>query len=367
MIAIHKQKMINELIQIINSWNEYSEQIYGFTKKDAKIFLQRLQVGIYNSILKSSYWFASLPTTSSLVKIEKEKNKLQSYTNITEENYLVYSIIQEIKEYIDYLSNWQKVYQKPFITVNGDEQSPLTFKELAEFSNLYNEVLHKNYTWQEARYINEEIEKLNIKENKDFPHIIDELESIFNPHLNPEYKKYKQEVKYSNNILKLNKVTNKLIEYLTEKNLHKFLEDKKECPYEEYIRDMIIYTKPRNMKEVKNLLNTLLTPKKLLELSSKKVPQPYLTTIRKHYNYIFSYSNDLEFLEESTKILNTIIEINKDKENSLYEITATYNMILISFGIIPIPLNEKIINLEEHELRKQVIKKTIKLAHDLNK
>lgn len=367
MIAIHKQKMINELIQILNSWNEYSEQIYGFTKTDAKIFLKRLQVGVYNSILKSSYWFAQLPNASTLIKIEKEKNKLQSYSNITEENYLVYSIIQEIREYIDYLSNWQKVYQKPYTTANGYNQSPLTFKELAEFSDLYSEVLHKNYTWQEARYIYEQTESLNIKENKDFPHIIDELEAIFNPHLNPEYKKYKQEVKYSSNILKLNKIVKELLNYLTENNLHAFLEHEKLCPYEEYIRKMIIHTKPRNMKEVNNLLNSLLTPKELLELSSKKIPQPYLTTIRKHYNFIFKYSNDLEFLDESTKILKTIIDINKDQENALYEITLTYNMILISFGIIPTLLTSKIIKLENPELKKHIISKTIHLAHHLNK
>lgn len=367
MIAIHKQKMINELIQLINSWNEYSEQIYGFSKQDAKTFLKRLQVGIYNSILKSSYWFASPPDASTLIKIEKEKNKLLSYSNITEENYLVYSIIQEIKEYIDYLTNWQKVYKKPYITINGDQQSPLTFKELAAFSDLYTEVLHKNYTWQEARFIYEEVEKLNIKENKDFPHIIDELEAIFNTHLNPEYKKYKQEIKYSSNILKLNKVTNELLNYLNEENLHEFLEQEKLCPYEEYIRKMIIHTKPRNMKEVTNLLNSLLTPKKLLELSSKKIPQPYLTTIRKHYNFIFTYSNDLEFLEESTKILKTIIDINKDKENALYEITLIYNMILISFGIVPIPLSKIIIELKEREFKKIIISETIKLAHSLNK
>ena len=91
MIAIHKQKMINELIQILNSWNEYSEQIYGFTKKDAKIFLQRLQVGVYNSILKSSYWFAQLPNASTLIKIEKEFIKL----------FLSQKEIEEINEEIE--------------------------------------------------------------------------------------------------------------------------------------------------------------------------------------------------------------------------------------------------------------------------
>ena len=130
---------------------------------------------------------------------------------------------------------------------------------------------------------------------------------------------------------------------------------------------MIIHTKPHNMKEVKNLLNSLLTPKKLLELSSKTIPQPHLTTIRKHYNFIFTYSNDLEFLEESTKILKMIIDINKDKESALYEITLTYNMILISFGIIPILLTDKMLGLKEREFKKHIILGTITLAHHLNK
>ena len=76
MIAIHRQKMINELIQKINSWNEYSEKIYGYSKYDAENFLKRLQVGIYNAILKNIYWFSTIPSLDTLIQIEVNKKKI---------------------------------------------------------------------------------------------------------------------------------------------------------------------------------------------------------------------------------------------------------------------------------------------------
>ena len=81
--------------------------------------------------------------------------------------------------------------------------------------------------------------------------------------------------------------------------------------------------------------------------------------IKIYSNAILNYGTKMSFKD--------IIKIYKDKENKLYEITLSYNMILISFGIIPIPLTEKIINLNKPELRKLIISKTIKQAHQLNK
>lgn len=357
MIAIQKQKMINDLIQRINTWNEYSEKIYGYSKQDAENFLKRLQVGVYNSILKNSYWFANIPDTSTLIKIEIAKKNINSFTNITEENYLVYSTIHNIKEHLEYIYYWNKAYKTSYHTkLNNYEQTPATFKEQEAYDNLYNYVLTKNYTWQEARDIVKNIQKLNIEENQDFPHNVKEIEKIFTPTLNQHFKKYPDKVKYSTNILNLNKVTNELLNKLTITTLPDFIKNKRTCPYEEYIRQLLINTKVIDIDKVKYLLNSLLTPKKVVDLSELDIPQPYLTTIRKHYSFIFKYAAELEYLEESVEILNTLVTIYKDDDEKLYKLTLINNAILISYGIIPIPLTNEL--LEEDNLQ-TIITKTI--------
>ena len=367
MIEIHKQKMTNELIQKINSWSSFSEKIYGYSKDNAKTFLKRLQVGIYNSILKNSYWFSNIPTLDSLIQIETEKYKIHSLTNISEENYIVYSTIHEIKQHIDLLYYWYKSYKIPYYTkINNHEQTNISYEESNRFMNLYDKVLNTNYSWHETRHIVDNIRKLNIKENKDFPHNIKEIEKIFNSYPTLLFKKYeKEKVKYSSNILKLNKTTNNLLNNLNQDNLEAFISKKRKDKYEEYIRVILHNTKVNNISEVKEILNTLLTEKKIIELNENLVTQPYLTNLRKHYSFIFNHTTEIEFLEESSDILNNLYNIYKDNEDYLYKITLVYNKILISYGIVPIPITTKL--LETTNNKKQVIDKTINLAEYLNK
>ena len=334
MIEIHKQKMTNELIQKINSWSPFSEKIYGYSKESAKTFLKRLQVGIYNSILKNSYWFSNLPTLDTLIQIETEKHNIHSLTNISEENYIVYSTIHEIKQHIDLLYHWYKAYKIPYYTKeNHFEQTNISYEESNKFMNLYDKVLNTNYNWHEARHIVENIKKLNIKENKDFPHNIKEIENLLNS--------------------------------LTQDNLESFISKKRKNKYEEYIRVIFHNTKIQNISEVQELLKSLLTEKKIIELNEELITQPYLTNLRKHYCFIFNHTPEIEFLEESSDILNNLYNIYKDNEDYLYKITLIYNKILISYGIIPIPITTKL--LETTNNKKQVIDKTINLAEYLNK
>ena len=259
MIEIYKQKMTNELIQKINSWTPYSEKIYGYSKESAKTFLKRLQVGIYNSILKNSYWFSNIPTLDSLIKIEADKRQINSFTNISEENYIVYSTIHELKEHIDFLYYWNKSYKTPYYTkINRFKQTPLSYEESDKFTKLYNSALNKNYNWHEAKHIIENIKSLNIKENEKFPHNIKEIEKIFNSSPNSLFKKYeKEKVKYSSNILKLNKTVNNILNNFTEENLKTFISKKRKDKYEEYIRVIFHNTKKTDLSQIKEILHSL--------------------------------------------------------------------------------------------------------------
>lgn len=367
MIEIHKQKMINELIQQINSWNEYSDKIYGYSKNDAENFLKRLQVGIYNSILKNSYWFVTPPTLDNLIQIEVNKKIINSLTNISEENYIVYSAIHEIKEHIDYLYYWYKSYKVPYYTKeNRYEQTPMSYEENNNFTKLYDKVLKNNYTWHEAKHIITNLKHFNVKENKDFPHNIKEIEKIFNSTPTLLFKKYeKEKVKYSSNILKLNKVITNLQNTLTEETINDFINKKRKNKYEEYIRVILHNTKVNDINKTTDILNSLLVEKKLIDISDSSVPQPYLTNLRKHYSFIYNHTTEIEYLEESSDILNNLYNVYKDNNDMLYQISLIYNKLLISYGIIPIPLTTKL--LESSNKTKQIIDKTIDLANYLNK
>ena len=41
-----------------------------------------------------------------------------------------------------------------------------------------------------------------------------------------------------------------------------------------------------DISKVKDILNSLITEKKIIELNEELIPQPFLTNIRKHYNFI---------------------------------------------------------------------------------
>ena len=79
--------------------------------------------------------------------------------------------------------------------------------------------------------------------------------------------------------------------------------------FEEYIRRLILNIDTKDITKIKHLLNSLLTPKKIIDLTDKDIPQPYLTTLRKHYSFIFQYTTEIEYLEESVEILQNITKI----------------------------------------------------------
>lgn len=366
MIAAKKQKLITELLSIINNWNEYSKEIYGYSKKDAENFLKRIQTGIYSSVLKNTYWFMQTPLVDTLIKIEVEKKNLKSLTNITEENFIVYSCIQEIKEHLDFIYYWDKAYKINYQTKeNNYNQPPATLKEQEQFELLYKDILNKNYTWYEAKNIVKELKDLNIKENKNFPHNIKEIRKIFTSKYEPQYTKYIDQIKYSTNILELNKVVTTLLNNLNKNNLDEFIETKKKNIYEEYIRQQFINLKITKLKDAKALLKTLITEKKCIDLSELDIPQPELTPIRKQYNFIYKYTTELEFLEESVEILEKLKEIYQ--ENELYKIILIYNSILISNGIIPIILTKKILKTKDKELKLKILEETIEQTKKFNK
>ena len=371
MIASKTQKITTELIKIINDWNEYSKEIYGYSKNEAENFLKRLQTGIYNSVLKTQYWFAPPPQLDKLIKIEVAKKSIKSLTNITEENYIVYSYIQEIKDHLEFIYYWNKAYHLDYKTKEKNfNQPPASTTEQEQFDTLYKIVLNTNYTWYDAKNISKSLKEINIKENKDFPHNIKEISKIFNNKPTPLHKNYNDKIKYSTNILNLNKIVHNLLEQLTKNNINEFLKNKKESIYEEYIRQQIINCKISNIKEIKVMLQSLLTEKKCMDLSELDITQPLLTTLRKHYTYIYKHTTELEFLEETTEILEKMKMHYKKDENKIYKITLIYNAILISNGIIPIILSPEILKLKEKELIKTILEETInqtKLFNQENK
>ena len=67
MIHVAKKEMIEEIKQKIDHWNEYSDDMYGYTLNDAKDFLKRFRIGVYDCGLNGILWFGPKVNSDLLV------------------------------------------------------------------------------------------------------------------------------------------------------------------------------------------------------------------------------------------------------------------------------------------------------------
>ena len=104
-----KRKLIEETTKRINDWSEYDDMLYDYNKTDAINFLKRLSVGIYDNVIKNTYWFGYKITANKLISWDKARKKNKSLSNITEENYLVFAEMHALIPIRNLDIDWNKV------------------------------------------------------------------------------------------------------------------------------------------------------------------------------------------------------------------------------------------------------------------
>lgn len=241
MIYVSKNDMVNELKQRINNWNEYSDDMYGYTIEDAKDFLKRFRIGVYDCGLNGVLWFGPRVSTDILVSwdADRRKNK-RTFSNISEENLIVYSVTLEIKNHLKTIELHKKAYNEDYpTTINHNTQSPATKEELNKYDKLFKKVLTTNYNWREAREIRKNFKKYNIYENENFPHEPDKLLKIFTPEIKIHFPNFYPGKCYFNTI-EVETLTTKLLDNFTKENIIKFMSDTSKTHIEEYVKRQIL-------------------------------------------------------------------------------------------------------------------------------
>ena len=111
-----KRKLIEETTKRINDWSEYDDMLYDYNKTDAINFLKRLSVGIYDNVIKNTYWFGYKITANKLISWDKARKKNKSLSNITEENYLVFAEMHALMTHVNRINKYPKTYNRYYQT-----------------------------------------------------------------------------------------------------------------------------------------------------------------------------------------------------------------------------------------------------------
>ena len=362
MIQTNKITISNELNKKINNWEHYSEIMYGYSKNEAIIFLKRFQVGIYDSIIKESLWFTFPINIDNLINYEKDRCKYSIFSNISEENFAIYSIIHSIKEHLEKIEEYPTVYNKNYHTkLNNYIQKPPTKKTKKDFEKLYIATLKKNFTWQEARAIITDYNNFNLTENKDFPENIKELQKIFNPKIITYYPKFFKKATHLLDITLLDKKINQLKSDLNKHNIKEYLNQENDNILDNYIIKSIKNIHTTNLNLIHKLFNSLITKKSIIDLNPllKSLPEKEKISIQKHYNFIYQNLNELEYIEETAKILKNLIKKFPKTKEKYFNIILIFNTILSSKKIVPPIITKETLKLKEDELIKIIFKETL--------
>lgn len=241
MIQVQKKEMAEELKQKIESWNSYSEFAYGYSIDDAKEFIKRFRIGIYDSGIKGIFWFGPRVDTDLLVCWDSDRRSSgNTFSNITEENLIAYAALRTIKDHITKIELFPAAYKEYNKTSLGEIQTPMTKEEHEQFDQLYNTVLTTNYNWRQAREIQKNFKLLNIYENKNFPHNIDEIKNCFNPTIKTIFPDYFEKGKCFFETIEFERKATTLANELTNENLIQMFKTPSTSYIEEYLRHAIL-------------------------------------------------------------------------------------------------------------------------------
>lgn len=241
MIYVQKKEMIDELKQKIDSWNNYSEITYGYSIDDAKEFLKRFRIGIYDSGIKGIFWFGPRVDVDLLVCWDADRRRGgNTFSNITEENLIAYTALRTIKDHITKIELFPIAYKEYNKTSLGENQTPMTPEEKEQFEQLYNNILTTNYNWRQAREIQKNFKTLNIYENKNFPHNISEIHECFTPTIKTIFPEFFDRGRCYFETIEFERKATQLADELSNEKLLTIFKTPSQSYIEEYLRHTIL-------------------------------------------------------------------------------------------------------------------------------
>lgn len=307
-IATEEEKdLIKDLLQDIHN-PDMSWQEIEFSKEEAKELLKELTEGKYHSLFENGYWFEPEITYNILAswknKREELKNSGERVQEITLENYIAFVNLYIV---LNRITSLKKEDNKTFLTESEEK-----IKELIK------EVLTTNYNWRKVREITKTVNsKLRAKENKSFPHHIEEIKEAFHPHVTTYFDKLNSTKNLQMDTRELRKKAKKIKNVITPNNIYQLFLTPAVTPVDKYLRKMILsqfdfqkleQTTSLTEKELVSALNNDLTlPSDIIKkLFSNRKQTEILTDLTE--GIIFS-------LTKTKKINNILQEAKKVQEN----------------------------------------------------
>ena len=226
-----KNDLVEQIKKELKTWNEAKSKYYKCTKKDMKNFLASIKAGHYDKMLNNTYYY-SLNSLISWHKLRLERqSRWQPMSPITTENYEVFKEIKRVLGHINDLINSN--------TVGTYHQTLPTKEELQEIIAIYQNVIITDYSYNETEQVKKRIKKMNIYDNKKFPHNTEELSAIFFPQIVKLSSRYEGKC-VAKNIQTIKDPVQEIKNSILEGNIREiFINDcrsKEEC----YIRRMIL-------------------------------------------------------------------------------------------------------------------------------
>lgn len=210
-------------------------------KEDINKLLTNLVAGKYDELLIGKEpWFCDSVKVEVLLEWDKAREKISKRNSITFPNYIVFSEYCRLMEHIESVNTWKDTFGSYYeCHYTKHEQTPTTEEELQCYENLATTLVTKEYDWREARNVIRELNKLDIYEDYNFPHNIEEIVKCFEHNKNIVFPDYQERGECCYDLEVIRERASNLLEVLNSSNLINIYLNKDEDKVGDYIRKMI--------------------------------------------------------------------------------------------------------------------------------
>ena len=309
-----ERKLIKNLLQDIHN-PDMSWKKIEFSKEEAKELVKELIEGKYHSLFEKGYWFEPEITYNILVnwknKREELKNSTERVQEITLENYIAFVNLYIV---LNRINGLKKENNKTLLTESEEK-----------IKALIKEVLTTNYNWREVREITKMVNsKLRAKENKNFPHNIEEIKEVFHPQVTTYFDKLNSTKNLQMDTRELRQKAKKIKTAITPNNIYQLFLTPAVTPIDKYLRKMIL-----SQFDFQKLEQTTgLTEKKVISVLNSDLTLPS-DIIKK----LFSNRKQTEILTDLTEGIISSLTKSKKINNMLQEAKKVQETYGLWYGI----------------------------------
>lgn len=217
---------------------EEKEEVY---QEKIEKLLTNLTSGVYDELLlEKDFWFAAPIKAEPLLEWNEARENNCQKSKATFPNYIVFNVYHSLMDHVRRVNTWKDTFGSDYTSrTTGHKQTPTTPEEFKRYKDLANELVTQDYDWREARNVMREFNKLDIFNNYEFPHNIEEIIKCFEHNKNIVFPEYTEKGKCSHDLEAISERARDLLEVLNNSNLINIYLNKDEDKVDKYLRKMI--------------------------------------------------------------------------------------------------------------------------------